>query len=314
MVTDYEAAWIALGEFVSSKTQHGREGLLTKMAELASDHRVPAGELSRLLRLHGVEVERARSVSAETRRDEGPASAEDDVLDGTGSPRPSSTDGGHDGSRKELPGTPATVEPASPRSRADEPTPADAARAEAEEQRQANAVEAYARAHEGLTEENERDALDFLLAPKPPRLYDVKTTYDTEDGPRKLTFVVRGVDGRKLDSIEQAHVSETTGRLDRISADCQLVAESTTFLEGRLGHQVELTSQQFLTVKVPNPDNPSGFEEQQLASPADALEARFRTQLGLVSGVAAEIRRVSGYDPERVGSAKRRLVNAVGNS
>jgi hypothetical protein len=53
-----------------ASTQHGRESLLTKMAELAADARVPAGELSRMLRLYGVEVERARSIAAETGQDE----------------------------------------------------------------------------------------------------------------------------------------------------------------------------------------------------------------------------------------------------
>jgi hypothetical protein len=213
---------------------------------------------------------------------------------------------------EELPGRPAEVEAASPR--ASDATDAELAAAEAEERRQGNAVEAYARGHEGLTEENERDALDFLLAPKPPRLYDVKVTYDTEDGLRELVFVIRGMDGRMIDRIEQSHVSEATGRLDVISANCHLVAEATAFLSGRPGHEVKIDSAEFLTIRRPNPDNPEGYEETALASPVDALEARFKTQLGLIAGVSSEVRRVSGYDPERVGTAKRRLVNAVGNS
>jgi hypothetical protein len=68
MVTDYEAAWIELMAHVASKTQHGRQDLLTKMAELAGEHRVAAGELSQMLRLYGVEVGRSRSGSADTQR------------------------------------------------------------------------------------------------------------------------------------------------------------------------------------------------------------------------------------------------------
>lgn len=68
MVTDYEAAWTEMAALVASKTQHGREGLLSSMAEIAARNRVPAGELSRLLRLYGVEVERARSITTETTR------------------------------------------------------------------------------------------------------------------------------------------------------------------------------------------------------------------------------------------------------
>lgn len=106
MVTDYEAAWIALAEHVSSKTQHGREGLLGRMADLAAEHRVPAGELSRLLRLYGVEVERARSMSTQPHRDEatsfggGLASTPDRDL-------PGHHDGSHDGSSSEHDAAPA---------------------------------------------------------------------------------------------------------------------------------------------------------------------------------------------------------------
>lgn len=59
MVTDYEAAWVALQAEVASKPQHGQRELLKRMAELAGEHRVVAGELPRVLRLYGVEVAHA---------------------------------------------------------------------------------------------------------------------------------------------------------------------------------------------------------------------------------------------------------------
>lgn len=96
MVCDYEQAWLKLQQFAASKTQHGREGLLKRMAEIAAECQVPAGELSRLLRLYGVEVER---ISAETDRaelgpfDGGLSSPADRELAGHHRP------GGHDGSR-----------------------------------------------------------------------------------------------------------------------------------------------------------------------------------------------------------------------
>lgn len=170
------------------------------------------------------------------------------------------------------------------------------------------AVEAYARDHEGLTEDDERDALDFLLAPKPPRQYAVPVDYDTESGVRPLKFIITGLDGRRIDAIEQANRSATTGVLDQITADCQIVAEAAVGIEGRPGHRVALDSEEYLTIRRP------GKEPVKLASPADALEARFKTQLGLISGVAREVRRISGYDPQRVGIAQRRLVEAAGNS
>lgn len=174
------------------------------------------------------------------------------------------------------------------------------------------ATEAYARDHADLSDVDERNALDFLLAPKAPRLYDVVVQYETEAGSRPMTFVVRGTDGRKLDAIEMSNVSEATGRIDQITADCQLVVESTVFLEAG-GRRVELSSEEFLTIVKPGKDGEAD-ERIKLASPVDALEARFKTQLGLISGVSRQIRVVSGYDPARVGSANRRLVNAAGNS
>lgn len=188
-------------------------------------------------------------------------------------------------------------------------------RLEAEEAKQDAAVEAYARDHAELTVENEQDALDYLLAPKRPRLYDVKVQYDTDDGRVPLTFVVRGMDGRKMESMEQRHRSDSTGLLDQTSYDCELIAASCVYLESGSGRQVRLNSDEFLTLKVPNPDGAEGeLMEQKVAAPPLALEKRFQTQLGLLMGVAREIRAVSGFDPQRVGSAHRRLVDAVGNS
>jgi hypothetical protein len=63
VVTDYEKAWIALQASIASKPQHGRDGLLREMAELAAEHRVPAGETAALLRFHGVEVGRAHGAA-----------------------------------------------------------------------------------------------------------------------------------------------------------------------------------------------------------------------------------------------------------
>lgn len=65
------------------------------MSELASECRVPAGELSRLLRLYGIEVERVRSIS-----EQGPAelasSDADEVGGGIAGSRGIIDHGGHD--------------------------------------------------------------------------------------------------------------------------------------------------------------------------------------------------------------------------
>lgn len=79
MVVDYERAWVELTAHIASRTQHGREPTLVAMAEIAQRCRVPAGELSKLLRLYGVEVERTRSIAADSDR------AEPGDFDGGGS-------------------------------------------------------------------------------------------------------------------------------------------------------------------------------------------------------------------------------------
>lgn len=76
MVIDYEGAWHELAALVAGKTQHGREGLLVEMTRIAQEHRVAAGELPRLLRLYGVEIERVRS-TARSDGDEASASLAD---------------------------------------------------------------------------------------------------------------------------------------------------------------------------------------------------------------------------------------------
>lgn len=96
MIIDYEAAWHELAAFIASKTQHGREPTLVEMTRIAQEHRVPAGELSRMLRLYSIEVERTRTAS-QPDGDEaasfvgGQGSPADDVL-----PRHHDR-GGHDG-------------------------------------------------------------------------------------------------------------------------------------------------------------------------------------------------------------------------
>lgn len=97
MVCDYEAAWLELQALIASKSQHGREATLRAMAELAERHRVPAGELSRLLRLYGVEVERTRSVAAENTRDELARFAGGDASPGDSELPDHHGSGGHDG-------------------------------------------------------------------------------------------------------------------------------------------------------------------------------------------------------------------------
>lgn len=160
-----------------------------------------------------------------------------------------------------------------------------------------------------LDDGEERSALDFLLGSPKAMEFDVEVQVDTDAGPKPLTFAIKAMDGRDLDAIEQRNRSQTTGLLNAIPANCEVVADATMRMVDHKGRVTDIRSDEFLTVmsrRTPDEDP----TPHKLASPAMALERRFRYQLGLITYVAAEIRRVSGYDSERVGPAQRKLVRA----
>lgn len=157
-----------------------------------------------------------------------------------------------------------------------------------------------------LSEDEERSGLDWLLGTSQPVVHEVPVDYETPSGTTKLIFVLRQMDARKIDEIEQRHIS-AGGVMDRFSADCEIVAESTVKLIDAKGQEVEPTSEKFRTFTVQTPDGP---KQQTDASTPRALERRFSKQLGLIQGVAQEVRRAAGFDPQRVGKAQRRLVEA----
>lgn len=182
-------------------------------------------------------------------------------------------------------------------------------RQDPDEVRREASIEAYARDHEGLTTENEVDALDHLLGARVARVYDVKVEYETPEGPARMNFVIKGYGGRKIDEIEVRN-RKPNGDFDQFTADAELVAAATVKIEtGK--REVRVTDEEFLMMDIIGPDDQP--MKRRVPSPALALEMRFADQLGLLSGVAREIRRVSGYDANRVGEAQRRLVVASGN-
>jgi hypothetical protein len=159
-----------------------------------------------------------------------------------------------------------------------------------------------------LDQAEEASALDWLLGTPKPISHKIPVDLETESGMRKLTFISQRIDPRKIDAIEIRNVQQSTGRIDRITADCEIIAESCTELDdGR--RKVKLNSDEFMTVRLRNRDTDQ-VEPVKLASPATALEKRFVGQEGLLTLVAAEIRRLGGYDPQRLGTSQRRLVEA----
>lgn len=159
----------------------------------------------------------------------------------------------------------------------------------------------------------EKSALDFLLGSPTPRRYYVDVDFDTPEGVKKLRWTLKAIDARKIDEIEERNRNESTGTLDVTTANCQLVAEASVSLSDPDGaNEVGVSDPEFLTMRLRRTGE-EGLHEHRFASPADAIEARFRTQLGLVAGVASRIREKAGWDPERVGKAQRVLVEASGN-
>lgn len=186
------------------------------------------------------------------------------------------------------------------------------------EETQAAAVEAFARDHDELTATNERDALDWLLGNQRPMEHYVDVRYDTPEGEQPLRLHIRAQDGKKLDAIEVAHTNQQTGVTDIAAVQADIVALACFRLGAGPGfaHEMSLASEEFRTVDMPDRDSeePGATKKVLLASPPEALRYRFRTQWGLMQGVAIQVRRISGYDPEKIGQAQRRLVDAAGNS
>lgn len=159
-----------------------------------------------------------------------------------------------------------------------------------------------------LDHEEETAALDWLLGTPSPIVHEIPVDFETPKGMAKLTFVSRRIDPRKIDAIEVRNIQQSTGRIDRITSDCEIIVESCDVVQDAR-RTIKLNSDEFLTVPMRNRDT-GEIERLKLASPAMALERRFVGQEGVLTLVAAEIRRLGGYDPQRLGTSQRRLVEA----
>jgi hypothetical protein len=159
-----------------------------------------------------------------------------------------------------------------------------------------------------LSQSEEKSALDWLLGTPKPIVHEIPLEIETDGGMRTVKFVSRRIDPRKIDAIEIRNIQQTTGRVDRLTSDCEIIAESCELLDDGK-RKVTLSSDEFCTVRLFNRDS-GEIEPVKLASPAMALEKRFVGQEGALTLVAAEIRRLGGYDPQRLGNAQRRLVEA----
>lgn len=152
--------------------------------------------------------------------------------------------------------------------------------------------------------DKEAGALDFLLGAPAAIKYDVPVTIDIPGGRQaELTFVIRQMDGKRIIELENEHRTGGMGpfsEIDDIAFNAHLVAEGTEKIVDK-GSGREVT-----------PDSMEWIGDQ--VTPQDAMRARFRFQSGVLAGIAGQIRAISGYRPDRVGTAERPMRHAVGNS
>lgn len=159
-----------------------------------------------------------------------------------------------------------------------------------------------AAAGEELTSREEKGALDFLLGPTRALRYTIEVQLETDEGMKPLKFHVQQQDGARLAKLETENRAGDGpfARLDTVAYNSAVVHAATTAFTDATGRRVELESQDFV----------GGHPEGSLG----ALRTRFKFQGGIFEALSGEIQRVSGYSADRVGSAQRVLVDAVGGS
>lgn len=143
----------------------------------------------------------------------------------------------------------------------------------------------------------DQEATKWYLAPQPeaPEWTIPFDWFDHDKGEMiKREWAVRPLPAEVLEAIEEGHRSKQTGLIDSTANNAEVLAKASI--------SPDPTSEEFRTA--------NGGR----ASAADAVSYLFRHQSGVIDLMAGEIRRISGYDASRVGTAKPRLARAAGNS
>ena len=149
-----------------------------------------------------------------------------------------------------------------------------------------------------LTDEQERSALDWFLGASRVLEYDVPVEFETPAGMKKLVFHLRQLDDARMQEIDeenrQGDPASPFRKLDVSAFNAALVAEA------------------FVYVVDPTTGQRRGPEEVRGGVPAlpMAFQIRFKTQPGLLEGLAARIREKAGFGEDRVGTASRSLVES----
>jgi hypothetical protein len=149
-------------------------------------------------------------------------------------------------------------------------------------------------------------ALDWVLGSTAPQVYKVEAKVDVNGDLKPLVFVIKQLDPDTIRKAERAATSGDTpfsAQVDDHRLNTDLVFAALVQLkDGESGKTIEPVD---LIGKREDPDYDP--------DPKSALGKAFRYQPGVLDGVASEIRRIAGYEANRVGSAERAVQDAVGN-
>ena len=155
----------------------------------------------------------------------------------------------------------------------------------------------------------ERSGVAFLLGQQRAPRYKVPVEFATDEGDVKLWFLIHSLDSNRIEKIEKAHTDSTKimGESDDLMIAAEVVADACISIsDGEPGKP------EYDTLPKVHPADETF--RNGMTSGADALRARFHWQEGLLSGVASNVRRISGWAPDRVGQAERVLVDVAGGS
>ena len=151
-----------------------------------------------------------------------------------------------------------------------------------------------------VSPDEERTALAWFLEPQRPLRYRCEVQFDTPEGLKPMTLIVRSIPQADMEKIENRNRKGEglMAEYDDFQVNVEIVGEALVAIEAG-NEEIE-------------PNDPRVLSG--LPSIAEAMKARFYYQPGVLSGVAAEVRRISGWGTDRVGRAERVLTHTAGNS
>lgn len=178
------------------------------------------------------------------------------------------------------------------------PDPLQGASAEARE-----AAEAAANGKpENAPAGGEEALLGFLLGDTPPIVFDceVKIALPPNGKDAEVVWELVQMDGADIDKIETANMPNgPMGEANDLRINAELTTAASIAWVLPSGRRIDPRSEEF---------------RRGVADPVDAMVRTFRYQQGILSGVAQEIRRISGWTNDRVGKAQAKPVAALGGS